>query len=398
MRTTLILCFLSSLFIPPTISANDTNELATKLTTIIDAIPLKRLPPKYPINEARSGRDGWVVVSYVVEPDGSTSNMLIESSSGSKGFEKEARKAIKKWKFQPAFENGKAIQQCKNTVQLDYKMHREQDGVSKKFLRLYKKAQKVLQQEEISSSEEVFQKIEKWTQYTQLESFYKYTLLAQYQGKLANKKAQLSNLNQALRFTGLGIYLKSLKNEESIAANGVMLKKGLDKKEQIAKAQANTTTQKDNLYFPILHQKLMLEIEFNLIGSALTSIENLLLLKSSKSQHPSYKKQKVILENFVAGDKQLIVSANMQKNDFWRHKLLRNQFSFSDVVGQLTKVDLRCSNKRHVYTINETSTWKIPKHWKDCSIYVYGENNASFTLIELNEETIKNNTVARVNH
>jgi len=383
---------------PITLAIDKENiELVSKIATITDATPIKRFPPKYPINEARAGRDGWVVVSYIVEPDGSTSNMLIESSSGSKGFEKEARRAIKRWKFQPAIENGEAIQQCKNTVQLDYIMHREQDGVSKKFLRLFNKAHESLKQEETENSREVFEKIKNWKQYTHLESFYKYSILAKYQGKLKNKEKQLSYINQALRFSGIADFFKKLKNETTISANGIMLKAGTNREEQISKIETDAAMKKDKLFFPILHQKLRLEIEFNAVSDALDSINSLLLLSSSKPYHSSYIKQKQILESFINGDKQLITTAHIFENDFWHYKLLRNQFSFTDIVGKLTKVDLRCSNKRHVYTINESSTWKIPKRWKDCSIYVYGEDNASFTLIELNEAAKDNNTLASVN-
>jgi len=88
-----ILTFLAfiHMLISPWVLANSTSDtnLVTKLTTIIDAKPITRLPPKYPINEARAGRDGWVVMSYIIEPNGSTSNVLIEDSSGSKGFEKK---------------------------------------------------------------------------------------------------------------------------------------------------------------------------------------------------------------------------------------------------------------------------------------------------------------------
>jgi len=369
-------------------------EVATKISTIIDAKPLIRVPPKYPVKDARAGRDGWVVVSYIVEPDGSTSNVLVEDSSGSKSFEKETRRAVKKWSFNPAIENGEAIQQCKNTVQLDFKMHREKEGVSKKFLRLFNKVNQALEQEVSPKTIELFEKLANWEQYTYLESFYKHSLLAQYQEKLKNSKAQLKHINKAISFSGSYDYFKRLNNEKAISSEGHRVQ---PKSDEIAKYSSKEDQALDERLYPMFHQKLVLEIELNLVGQALNSVNNLLLLKSNENQHASYLKHKNLLSDFIKSDQQLVVTGDIKKNDFWKHKLLRNQFSFTDIVGTLTKIDLRCSNKRHVYTINDSSTWTIPRQWKDCSIYVYGEDNATFTIIESNEVVEKSNIVAAVN-
>lgn len=45
--------------------------------------------------------------------------MLVNEASGSAEFAKASRIAVEKWKYKPAFENGKPVQQCVNSVQMD---------------------------------------------------------------------------------------------------------------------------------------------------------------------------------------------------------------------------------------------------------------------------------------
>ncbi len=356
--------------------------LAAKLRTIIDAKPLKRVPPKFPINEARSGRDGWVVLSYVVEPDGSTSNIIIEDSSGSRGFEKEAKKAMKKWQYTPAIENGEAIQQCNNSVQLDFKMMRKREGVTKKFKRLYTQFSNALTSDDTKRIEELYPKIRDYELYAHRESFFQYSLLAQYADKKNNKALQLQYLNKAMRFSGSSNYFKTLRNQDIISSVGMKYKAGESQEEELKKRKAEYDENQEKMYAPILHNILVLELDLNKIVDASDTINKLLLLSINKDVHVHYKKQKIAIDDFINTSTAIITAADIGKHDFWHHQLLRNEFSFTNISGKLHKMDVRCSNKRHVYTINDQSTWKIPKTWQDCSIYVYGEDNASFTLVE----------------
>jgi len=97
-------------------------EIAQHLTTVVEPKPLKRVHPKYPINAARNSREGWAKLSFIIEQDGSVSNVIANETSGSLDFTKAATKAVKQWKYQPAMENGEPIQQCVNSVKIDFSM------------------------------------------------------------------------------------------------------------------------------------------------------------------------------------------------------------------------------------------------------------------------------------
>ncbi|MFT5756705.1 MAG: TonB family protein [Alteromonadaceae bacterium] len=384
MRKFFIFLMLTHVFLSPFVLADTMlhPELVTKLTTINDAKAIVRIPPKYPINEAKSGRDGWVVMSYVIEPNGSTSNILIEDSSGSRGFEREALKALKKWSYQPASENGENIQQCKNTVQLDFKMKRKQSGVTKKFYRLYNHFNEALKQNNQEDIANYYPKIKTFKLNTHLESYYKFSILAEYEKNKKNKTAQLNYLNKALRFSESYSYFNKLRNDEDVIAAAIKMKNG--QKHEAIQVESLSKTDKINEqnFYLNYHSKLLLELDLNKVSAALNSIDHLLLLTVNKKQHPSYQKQKQLIEQLIQSPKPIATVGNIGEKTFWQHSLLRDQFSFIDIKGKLTKIDLRCSNKRHLYTINDKSTWTIPQNWQGCSVYIYGEDNASFTLVE----------------
>lgn len=353
----------------PTFFANsaDSALLAKKLTTFTDAIPKQRFAAKYPKTEARSGREGYVVMSFIVEPDGSTSNVLVEDSSGSKYFEKASKRALQKWTYQPAIENGKPIQQCKNTVQLDFKMTSDNESISRKFYSLYNRFNKALDSDAIDPQkiDILYNKISELKLQKKSEFYYKHLIISQYYKHQGNQQKQLYYLNRALNFSDSYSYLKQLQASVALSA----------KEKQ----------RKELQFFPLYHQKLQLELNLEKMSDALQSANSLLLFSNNSENHTAYQKIKNQLKSLIASDKLLLVTGNIAEREFWQHKLLRNQFSFIDIQGDLTKIDLRCRNKRHVYTINNRSTWNIPQSWQDCSVYVYGEDNASFTLVQSND-------------
>lgn len=60
--------------------------------------------PKYPISERKRSREGWVVLSYAVNSDGTVAAATIDDSSGSDAFEAAALAAVGNWRFESAEE------------------------------------------------------------------------------------------------------------------------------------------------------------------------------------------------------------------------------------------------------------------------------------------------------
>jgi len=87
-----------------------------------DARPLFRVNPKYPIDAARNGTEGWVILAFDINAIGAVTNIKIVDSQPKRIFDKAARQALRKWKYRAKSVDGKQLVQTNLTVQLDFNM------------------------------------------------------------------------------------------------------------------------------------------------------------------------------------------------------------------------------------------------------------------------------------
>lgn len=87
-----------------------------------DATPIVRIEPKYPVQAARDGKEGWVRLSFTINEIGGVEDVKVIEAQPKRIFDKEARRALRKWKYKPKVVDGKPQKQFGLTVQLDFKM------------------------------------------------------------------------------------------------------------------------------------------------------------------------------------------------------------------------------------------------------------------------------------
>ncbi|MEW6991387.1 energy transducer TonB [Colwelliaceae bacterium 6441] len=87
-----------------------------------DATPIVRIQPKYPIQAARDGKEGWVKLSFTINEVGGVEDVTVIDAEPKRIFDKEAKRALRKWKYKPKVVDGKPLRRPGLTVQLDFKM------------------------------------------------------------------------------------------------------------------------------------------------------------------------------------------------------------------------------------------------------------------------------------
>ncbi|MGL4222603.1 MAG: energy transducer TonB [Shewanella sp.] len=85
-----------------------------------DATPIVRIEPQYPIAAARDGKEGWVQLRFTINELGGVDDVEIIQAEPKRLFDKEAIRALKKWKYKPKIVDGKPLKQPGMTVQLDF--------------------------------------------------------------------------------------------------------------------------------------------------------------------------------------------------------------------------------------------------------------------------------------
>lgn len=87
-----------------------------------DATPIVRIEPKFPTKAARDGIEGWVQLSFEINKIGGVENVQVINAQPKRVFDREARKALRKWKYKPKMVDGKPQHQTGLSVQLDFKL------------------------------------------------------------------------------------------------------------------------------------------------------------------------------------------------------------------------------------------------------------------------------------
>lgn len=315
------------------------------ISEIKNAVPLKRVEPKYPIQAAKRGQEGWTEVSFIVEKDGSVSSAIVEDSSGSKEFNKASLRAIKKWRYQPAVEDGEPVQQCNQSVRLDYSLGgEEQRGASRRFVASYKEISALIEAGKLGEAQERLSKLRNKTKWNLYEDAWFWNLSSQYYRVTNDKANQLKSVNRVLSARGFApndMRLRALVDAFILNYNGVSYAKALANFEQIKKAQNSETT--------------------------------------VATLQPYVNK----LHSLIAGDKPIVKASVIENQHRWRHLLVRNRFALEDVSGQLSKLEIRCKNKVFSYNAAAQNTWVIPRKWQQCYVYIDGTDNTQFKFVEL---------------
>ena len=82
-------------------------DFGSSIEMVREMTPLVRVPPEYPSSALSKGIEGYVVFRFTVTETGTVADPEVLSSEPPGVFDRAARRAILKWKFQPRIIEGK---------------------------------------------------------------------------------------------------------------------------------------------------------------------------------------------------------------------------------------------------------------------------------------------------
>ena len=321
--------------------------LAEHIATVIEAQPLKRVDPTYPSMSARKSQEGWVRVSFVINKDGEVEAPVVQDSSGLKAFEKATLRAVKRWQYSPATQDGEAIQQCRNMVQIDFRLAGSA-GVTRKFMRRYKAVSEAIADKDLPLAAELIAEMKDDQLWNHTESAY-FWLADSYFAKATDDTAR---------------ELKSVRRALAVNTDAV-----------------RTSTKQY-----LLEREFVLAIaqsEYNEAMKAYDKLENLADDKPQQLAQLAPYAEKV--KELVQGNEPMIRKASIDEEGRVFHQLSRNAFALDIAEGDLDEVQIRCDNKLSRYTAVSKSQWHIPSSWGQCSVYVSGSPGAQFEVVEVGD-------------
>lgn len=90
------------------------------------AMPLSRVPPQYPIRALKRNLEGYVVMEFTIDGDGRPKDIAVIDAKPKNIFEREARRALQRWKYQPKRIDGKGVDQPNQRVTIQFNLEQHE--------------------------------------------------------------------------------------------------------------------------------------------------------------------------------------------------------------------------------------------------------------------------------
>jgi TonB family protein len=318
------------------------------------AKPLDRTPPGHPSGADVKEREGWVVVSYCIEKDGTVGDIVIEDSSGVDAFERAALAAVEKWRFEPATFDGEPIEQCRADVTIPFQLEMSDHarGPRRSFATKYRRAERARDRGDISKAEGIAAQLAELDDLNMYETSQLAILNAGIANDTGDDGAELRSLERALR--GDAGFLD---------------------------AEMRTAT---------LQRIFVLEVTTRDYAAALDTYQELVEAADGKRVPGPIEEKVEQIRGFAGGTDVYLVPGRIGAphpaggdQGSWSHKLLRRTVGFgSGSLEGIDGFDLRCDFHRAKGIPKADRALKIPEDWGECWIYVFGRPGAEFQVVE----------------
>jgi TonB family protein len=164
--------------------------------------------PEFPIGELVRGREGWVLVTYTVQQDGTVFSPIVEESSGSEAFDKAAVTAVSEWRYIPGTEQ-------RESALVNFVFERSQPFVSKKFYFRNEQVHKAINKGDFDDAQNRIDKMRRKDDLTASELAYSYITEGRIYAEEGDKAGQLQCFRKAMINDGRWLdredYLKLLR-------------------------------------------------------------------------------------------------------------------------------------------------------------------------------------------
>jgi len=330
------------------------SDLAVVISAGTEAVAIETTKPVYPGEALTRDIEGWVVVNYVINQDGSTEDIRILDTSREGYFEKASIQAVERWKFNPATWNGVPATQAKNISRLVFQLRENGSGVSRFFKKRYKKAITAIDNEELENAKGLIAELDEKPQRYLAENYYLDYLKGLYWLSKQNPEKALRHFERAL----LVVNLSGVPQEGHI----ILLRETI----RLNITQAN--------YAEVLdHYEELLKVDPELKPNDPIS-ENVAKIKQFIESESPYITEGAITKPCLYCETVAPV---------WIHSLLRNQFTIKEVEGEVNELKLLCGFKFVSLAFEPNIMWNVAKDWGDCSLLVLGTEGTTFKLVEL---------------
>lgn len=301
---------------------------------------IKVVPAPYPSSEVREGKEGWVEVNFMIDPQGKPYEVTVVDSTGNREFERATIRAAEGWTFEPARQGDRPISvghRFKHTFVL-----RDAGKARVEFVRRYRKLGKAIEAGDKAAADELLPTLAVQNLY---EDAFANLARYDYYRRWGTPAQQLGALRRAMAYETAPRYL--------------------DRKDFVA----------------ALHAVLTLEVQTQDFGSALETWE--LLQKYAPAE--TVKALQAPMQELAALRDQRSpygVPGKIDDRGSWTYLLFRNRFQLAVSGGHVSEIKLRCQKQYVLFRFQEGVEYTIDDKHGACYMEVLGDLGTEFQLIQ----------------
>ncbi len=318
--------------------------------TSVAAVPVDQPNPSFAGEGVRRGQEGWVLINFVVTPDGRAVDPIVVDSSGGHQFEESARAVLDQWLFEAPGE-----ERANNTAEIRFEIPRSRDRASSDFMRRYRLIVTNLFYEDVEKARaRVDQALEigGWNLY---ESTMLWLMVGRVEGAEDNATGKLETYRRALG-----------------TSNRISL--GVDDRKDL------------------LIKLFKLEIEHAQYAAATETFRMLEDEPGSQNTVESLQDKIAEMERSLAAAEPIVARATVfnpcnseEGKPLWTYVPVRRTFSFAALSGNVERFEVRCERDRLQGLVEAGKTWSLPASAGSCQVFVFGDDGASFEFVEHSE-------------
>jgi hypothetical protein len=308
--------------------------------------------PTYPPDAISDWSEGWAAFEFTIAPDGATKDIVLRDFLGPAGFALSSADRLKSWRYRSAMRNGVAVETYGYNVEVTFVFEDTGAGVrestNSEFARRYEQARNLIKSDPAGAV-----KVLGVALHDRLE-LYEETM-ASYLMALALISADAKNWHRSLAHIRHAVIGEGKFLDPQVKAGAIDLDVFFEVQNGNYK-DAYCTYRRERA-----------------AGTALSSQTQQLGEKIGALVTAS---APLVIPGEVFADERPALSTE------WVHPMLRHKFSFSAIKGALKDFRLRCTATVLDSPVNEETQWTVPPNAGLCTLFVHGDNGASFQLIE----------------
>ena len=327
------------------INAAESEAPETEITRKAEA--LSQVVVEYPAELRIFGQEGWVQVGFIIDKTGNVKDPIIEGSVGGAVFEETAIKALEHLKYKPAIYKDIPVEESVTGLFIPFLLDQTFEGVDTDFATAFNSLLDLYNTSQFAEAEKALEALSKSQDLTLLEV----SMLEVARGYNAIHKKDPYGQIQHLR-------------NASVNFGAYLPLEMLDR---------------------VLQTRIALSAKMSLFDEAQQSFALLERVDPTNEKLTRLAMMIAPIQKALDLGQIVQVHGTISERGYWAYQPVRRNFSFATAETDIKEIEPRCEIRNQRFPVNTESEWRIPKSWGACSIVIYGEPGAKFSLYEYSD-------------